>query len=361
MKTRFYNLNRKRLIGAFAGVFIIEVLFLTWIERVRLTEGAHDLVGVSYALHAMLATMAAAMVIYFLVHRPAKMKPWLARLPVAGVFLTLILSATIGLFDQVTDGYVTLFTVHLLAFGLLLYVRPPWGVLIYGLPTVVYLSGVLAFQTEMALERTQLIQGIVVFIGVLYASHTFYVSKREEVHRMRVLTKQNKLLDQLAAHDALTTLPNRRYFERQVIHEAAINRRYGHTATLLLVDIDDFKIINDTEGHDAGDKVLQTLATMFRDHVRESDTVSRWGGDEFMFLLSHTEPAGAKILAERLCRLVAQTPIAIHTKTVHVTLSIGIATLDSDKARFMESYKRADEALYLAKKQGKNRIAIAPE
>lgn len=361
MRSRFFERNRTRLIGAFAGVLVIETLFLVWIERVRLVESTHDLVGVSYALHALLAFHAAAMVIFFVVYHPEKIKPWLARIPAAGVGLTLMVSATIALFDQVTSGYVTLFPVHLLAFGLLLYVRPPWGLLIFGAPTALYATGVAMFQADNEMLQTQLLHGFVVLAGVLYASHVFYSSKRNDIHRMRMLIKQNKQLDRLAAHDALTKLPNRRYFERQVVHEAAINRRYGHTATLLLIDIDDFKPINDTDGHDAGDKILQDLARIFRQHVRESDTVCRWGGDEFMFLLSHTDITGAKILADRLRNLVETTPFHVHQKTVRLTLSIGIATLKSDKTRFAESYKLADIALYQAKEKGKNNVVIASE
>ncbi|MFW6319635.1 MAG: GGDEF domain-containing protein, partial [Bacillota bacterium] len=298
--------NYYRLSALLVGVIAIELFFLLYVERVRLVNNTHDLVLVSYILHSMLAVFALLILLVMILYKSkANIEhPVIRRVPMLATFIVLILSSVIAVFDQVTTGHITLFSIHLLSFGLLIYIKPFKGIYIYGIPFGIFLIGVLLFQQDSSLELTHLINGTIIYVGVIFASTTFYQNNIKEHDFKQALVDKNAELKILSTIDPLTKLANRRLFERQVTYEASINRRYNHQASLLLIDIDHFKAINDTHGHDAGDFILKELATMLKSSVRESDTVARFGGEEFMLLLSHTDIEGATILAKRINRLI---------------------------------------------------------
>lgn len=353
--------NIKRLRYILVGIFLIEVLFLLSVERIRLMNSAHDLVWVSYTLHLILAVFTMVLFTLLFVYRfqAIESSPLIQRLSGFTVFIILTLTGVISLFDQLTVGHITLFTVHLLAFGLLIYIKPYYNILVYTLPFILFLIGVLVFQSSESVRLTHLINGGIVYIGVLFTSTVFYHNYLKELTLKVALTEKNNQLEFLATIDPLTELPNRRFFERQVLYEASINRRYKHEASILIIDIDHFKKINDTHGHDAGDFILKELAIIFKSHVRESDTVCRWGGEEFMFLLSHTTLDGALVLAKRLNKIAKETSFIYHEIPIKLTISIGLTTLDhSSQDGFTTSYMRADKALYEAKEKGRDLVII---
>jgi two-component system cell cycle response regulator len=162
---------------------------------------------------------------------------------------------------------------------------------------------------------------------------------------------------EMAITDALTGLYNRRYMESHVgaLVEQAATR--GKPLTVLVLDIDYFKAINDTHGHDAGDDVLREFALRVRKSIRGIDLACRYGGEEFVVVMPETDMAVATVVAERLRRRIASDPFPIQegARKVEVTISIGIAALGRcDTAASM--IKRADQALYRAKRDGRNRV-----
>lgn len=165
---------------------------------------------------------------------------------------------------------------------------------------------------------------------------------------------------QYATLDALTNLNNRRQFETRLSQEIAIAKRQNNPLCAMMVDIDFFKGVNDTHGHAAGDEVLRTVAGIIKEHLRESDIPSRYGGEEFAVLLPFTKLDEAKIVGERLRKAVEVASIPINqdnenAKNINVTISMGLAEFD-----FAESgealFERADQALYDAKKNGRNQV-----
>jgi two-component system, cell cycle response regulator len=162
---------------------------------------------------------------------------------------------------------------------------------------------------------------------------------------------------ELAITDALTGLYNRRYMETHVgsLVDQAVSR--GKPLTVLVLDIDYFKSINDSHGHDAGDDVLREFAIRIRKSIRGIDLACRYGGEEFVVVMPETDLAVATMVAERLRRRIAAEPFAIQqgARSVEVTISIGIAALGpQDNAASV--LKRADQALYRAKRDGRNRV-----
>lgn len=163
-------------------------------------------------------------------------------------------------------------------------------------------------------------------------------------------------LELLATTDSLTELSNRRAFLDRLHEEQRLSKRLGHTSSLLMIDFDHFKQINDEHGHHAGDQVLQHFSRLARSCLRETDSIGRLGGEEFAILLPGTDLEGATQLAERLRLLIEQTPTESDTGTIPMTLSIGVTLLNTNDADSSVLLRRADAALYQAKSNGRNRI-----
>lgn len=171
------------------------------------------------------------------------------------------------------------------------------------------------------------------------------------------LTDKLQELERLSFLDNLTQLANRRFVEMELDGRIAEKNRYGVSFGLVFMDIDHFKRVNDTHGHDVGDRVLKTVARTFVNTARPSDLMGRWGGEEFIGILGRVDDDGLRAAAERIRSLIEKSPIRENDLTLAVTVSIG-ATL----ARSVDSpgsiVKRADELLYQSKSNGRNRCTI---
>jgi diguanylate cyclase (GGDEF)-like protein len=186
------------------------------------------------------------------------------------------------------------------------------------------LAGVFANQVAIALENTRLF---------------------EEVQR-------------LAITDPLTGLYNRRHFYSLTMHEFLRYKRYGTPFSILMMDADHFKSVNDTFGHLSGDKVLQTLADLFRENMRNVDILCRFGGEEFIATLPETKAQEANRLAERLRDQIQKTIISTDTGEVTITVSIGLAEFGYGCETLDRLLDCVDKALYTAKLEGRNRVSV---
>ncbi|MDP1759851.1 MAG: sensor domain-containing diguanylate cyclase, partial [Thermodesulfovibrionales bacterium] len=168
-------------------------------------------------------------------------------------------------------------------------------------------------------------------------------------------------IEKLATTDGLTGLFNHRVFQEKLSEELKKLSRYSEPSSLLLADIDFFKKINDTYGHPAGDLVLKEVSKIIREAIRDIDIPARYGGEEFAAILPRTDSKGAMNIAERLRRAVMSASFSSDTSSLKVTLSIGIATTPSDAKTKEELIEKADEALYFAKHNGRNRSVLWSE
>ena len=162
----------------------------------------------------------------------------------------------------------------------------------------------------------------------------------------------------LATTDPLTRVQNVRSFHDILEHEFKSAIRYGDPLSLLMLDVDHFKIINDTHGHPCGDYVLKELAVIFKQSVRESDVVARTGGEEFSVVLPHAGPDQAKLFAERIRKHVRERQFIVYGENIHATISIGRASYPAD-AEIIEPEMLAyfaDQALLTAKETGRDRV-----
>jgi diguanylate cyclase (GGDEF)-like protein len=176
----------------------------------------------------------------------------------------------------------------------------------------------------------------------------------------REIEAKNRLLERLALTDALTGLPNRRAVETWARRELEVTVRHGFSFWAVMADLDNFKSVNDTFGHNAGDTVLKKFAEILKDSTRSADICGRLGGEEFVILLTHTNEQGARVAIERVREKIETQRFRFGTESRVVTASFGIAghtKLHSQNFRWLLA--QADTALYSAKRLGRNRIELA--
>jgi diguanylate cyclase (GGDEF)-like protein len=175
-------------------------------------------------------------------------------------------------------------------------------------------------------------------------------------------TQLNKALQELALSnriDGLTQAFNRKHWEECLAKEFSRARRYQHDLALIMLDLDHFKLLNDTFGHQGGDMVLIETAKAVDKLLRMGDLFGRYGGEEFAVILPNTSLEGAEEVAERIRQSIAKNTIYYQERRVSVTASIGVAVIDSQNARYEDLISSADSALYEAKAAGRNRVCLA--
>ncbi len=174
------------------------------------------------------------------------------------------------------------------------------------------------------------------------------------------LREVNQRLSELSMTDPLTSLYNRRYLMERFHEEVERAKRYKYPLACIMLDIDDFKRINDTYGHLQGDQILQQIATIMKNSNRVVDIIARYGGEEFLLILPQTDLGGAVVVGERINKLVADTRFIRNEPDQVITLSLGASAYSSDDEGNKEDLlKMADDALLEAKRQGKNRLVSA--
>jgi two-component system cell cycle response regulator len=160
-----------------------------------------------------------------------------------------------------------------------------------------------------------------------------------------------------ATLDPLTRIFNRKHFNQEIESEYSRARRYGRPLSMLMMDLDHFKKVNDTYGHPAGDYVLKQTANLVKDSLRAQDIFARFGGEEFALLLPETTNDNAFALGEKIRGRIQQAPYEYNAKKIPVTLSIGVATLKTNHANWEDLVGEADRNLYSAKNAGRNRVS----
>lgn len=204
------------------------------------------------------------------------------------------------------------------------------------------------FRTATLGEKALIGFSALVLLGVVLS-----LSKLQHSQNTQVETLQS-----LASTDALTRLVNRRQFNHRIQAEVARAKRHHSPLSLALFDIDNFKHLNDFYGHPVGDRILKELGGLIANNVRESDIAARYGGEEFALVLPETAEKEASELLERLRQLIAETVFCLPDTPITFTVSIGVAELPSRQkhANALQLIEKADQALYQAKAQGKNKV-----
>lgn len=193
------------------------------------------------------------------------------------------------------------------------------------------------------------------FLAVTMMAQVYEYSRHYSYEQLAALSRR---MYEDARTDPLTGLTNRRAMEEILELENFRALRSQRPFSIVLADLDRFKLINDTYGHEAGDEVLRETARRLQKHLRHQDMVARWGGEEFLILLPETDAVAAQIVAEKLRRAIAEKPAEVGANVLPLTMSLGVDTVHFSQPQ-EDFLRRADQNLYRAKREGRNRVVAS--
>ncbi|HQE65924.1 MAG TPA: GGDEF domain-containing protein [Bacillota bacterium] len=306
------------------------------------------------------------MIVFFLTtHRlKNRIEPNTTMFVLQYIVVVVIMASGIAIvtFDQLVTTNITPFLLICIINGVIFIIRPLASFIIYATSYVTYYYLIALTITDQQVLLSNRVNGITAIgIGFLLSFILWHYNYTNIIQKRRIEIQQ-KQLEKMAYYDPLTDLPNRRLLEKLIKREFSSMKRYGHETVIIILDIDDFKKINDTYGHPVGDNILMQLADLLKSNVRESDTVSRFGGEEFIILMPRTSLEEGYVFAERLRKLIMEKRFTIGTVTLGITSSFGVSSMRDISPQALEDcYFLADKALYLAKQSGKNRVKKASE
>lgn len=226
------------------------------------------------------------------------------------------------------------------------------------------LAGVLYLENNLATgvftsNHLEILEIIAAQVAISIENTRLYENLEQKVkERTRELEEAYEKIKVLANTDPLTQLSNRRDMLEKIGYERKRMERNKTASAVLLCDIDDFKSVNDTYGHDCGDYVLKTVAGILRSTVRKQDLVARWGGEEFLLLLPDTDLKGGQIIAEKIRKAVNKKAYAFNNYKFSLSLTFGVSSFNDPHEEIDKYLKQADDALYKGKETGKNRVIL---
>jgi diguanylate cyclase (GGDEF)-like protein len=360
------NLFRLRMLwpvaAGFNGLFLIGFLW-------RLLDDSLPQAVAEWNLRLIWAhafIVSAALAMGWLVHRAgqtrhARVARWLATANAALIMADgLILVAV----DQPITPNITAYLIACLVAGGAVYLRPRVAGAVYALSYLAFFKVMGWTQVHPELVLSNRLNGFAACVlGCLCSCFmwrqfcTITLQQRQLEKANTELSQKQRDLERLTRQDGLTGLFNRNTFVELSRSELKRAQRQGSATTILLLDLDHFKRVNDTWGHPAGDAVLRHVATLASTTVRSTDLVGRLGGEEFIVLLPNTSAEAGRKLAEKLRYRLESTPVPWEAGSIAVTASFGLAnTTVEEKRDFDTLYTEADKALYLAKQRGRNRV-----
>jgi len=360
------NLQRLRwLTPLVALVNAVHVLVL----GVQLLMGQHEGLALSWRTGLLLAHLGmgltmvgCAVAVAHLRHvGPSRGRSWL---PIGTAAAGMLFAIVIVTFDQWVTPNVTPFLISCLLIGVVFYIRPLPSALLYLFASAGYFYGLSLTQNNSEQLFSNRLNGITAgFLGwaltiVMWRTFTTITRQQRELAEVNATLQDRQTeLEHLTSRDGLTGLFNRYTFVQLTEQELARARRQGGATTLLLLDLDHFKRVNDTYGHPAGDAVLRHVAALLADTVRSTDLVGRLGGEEFIVLLPGTSGDAARFLAEKLRYRIAANPAVWQDLMIQTNVSIGLSSTTAEHPCGFESlYSDADTALYKAKERGRNQV-----
>lgn len=279
----------------------------------------------------------------------------------------LLLGVAAATIDQLTMPSISGLLVISTGVAVVVLIRPRWALVYFVLEYLLFYFSASWTQHDetvlLSLRVNSLAACAISFLVTIsiWRNQTATIRQRWLIGRQSVeLEEKNRLLEALATRDPLTNLLNRAKFHELATLEASRLSRNGRSACLLLIDLDNYKQINDTYGHPDGDQVLREVAASISSLIRVTDVAARFGGDEFAVLLPDTTLVGGAAVAEKLRRVIEEHRVEVPVGRVSITASVGVSALVADSSpTFDTSYRAADAALYRAKAGGRNRVEVA--
>ncbi|MHB9797296.1 GGDEF domain-containing protein [Pseudomonas sp. MT3] len=363
------NLRRLYFAAAFAVAFDLIHILVFWLNLQGSTPEYDDWRLDIITIHATVAVLFSGLgLLAWLASRSQHTTPlWFMNLLsiLASAILLGFGIAITGADQQVTSS-ITPFLMASVGAALIILTRPRHAITLYILALGAFEVTMTLTQATPELRLSNQMGGLTICgIGlilslILWHGHVRNLRQREFLRQQRLeLEEKNRQLEYLAGHDPLTGLFNRRQFDQLVGMELSRVSRQPAPVSLLMVDLDHFKFINDRYGHPLGDEVIRHAASLLRNYTRTGDSVARLGGEEFLLLLPDAGHAQAHSIAEKIRKLLEETPLPMKDGLLYLTASFGIATLEAGIPSTYELlYAAADKALYRAKASGRNRVEV---
>jgi len=357
------NIHRMYIETLIAIPVHITIILIIWISPISESASKWRMgIMIIHGIQSIIMVIF-AMVVSHLRKNPINTRMYL--LQYAFILSILIVGIALTAVDQYVTTNITPFLLVCTITGTFLLMRPLVSILVNITAFILYAYTIGLIQIEPSIILTNRINGIAaVSIGfcislLLWNTNLTTIKQRKEIeNQQRKLEEHNQVLKQLAYLDALTGLYSRRQWIELVNNEIELIHRYGHESSLIMMDVDYFKKINDDYGHPAGDKVLKVIADIFINQLRTVDKAARWGGEEFIIFLPQTSLSNAIIAAEKLRYTIENTTISVDNHQMHITASFGVAQLSNEDDSFKKNYTKVDQALYQAKHNGKNCVEV---
>ena len=316
---------------------------------------------IAHSILLILMALLGGSAFYFRNHQTNQM---MKVIQYTAMIVTLLAGAAITCIDQLVTNSISPFIIVCSITGAIYLIRPVYAALISVLNFLIFYYALSLTQFDPGLLLSNRVNGLfAIGVGfclsyILWRTNIVNLQQKHFIARQqKELEEKNKQLEQLAFFDPLSGVFNRRYFERQLRQEIARMNRYGNQSCVAILDVDDFKMINDQYGHPAGDYLLQRTADIISDQIRESDVLARWGGDEFILLLPDTSLDAGKVVAEKVRNNIEANHFVFDNHEIHTTVSFGVTLIPAYLDNSFElSYINADKALYYAKQSGKNKV-----
>ena len=360
------NLRRVRLlcpvIAALNGLNVVMLL----LQSLRTTLGDtvaqwnSALLLTHLGSAALMLVFAAAAKALRHAHRSLRARLLILMVVASGLMVSILVVSI----DQLLTPNITLFLVASVLSSLVVYLRPMTSAGLYAAAMLAFLFTIGWEPSDPAQLALNQITGFAVCVlgwGLALAhwrKFTVIRLQQEQLDKLQVeLQQKQKELERLTRHDGLTGLYNRNTFVELTRRELQRAQRQGSSTSIMLLDLDHFKRVNDTWGHPAGDAVLRHVASLVNGAIRSTDLAGRLGGEEFIILLPGTSGEAARKIAEKIRLRLEVTPARWDTLNIAVTASIGLSNTSALENRDFDSlYNEADKALYLAKNRGRNRV-----
>lgn len=262
--------------------------------------------------------------------------------------------ALINGLDQMNSGDTTLFVFFILVIALFVLLKPKHMLFVSGFSYIAFLIGQIIFQSDQSILFSNIVNGTLAVIVAFFMSYFSYHNFIEYILITIKLEETTKKLEILSVTDQLTKIYNRRKFDENIEIEIARSKRTNIPFSLLMLDIDHFKQINDTYGHQVGDEILIGIANYISQQIRMEDTFARYGGEEFVVILTGTTVEKALEKAEFICNNIRKEAFC---KDICITMSIGVTSfIETDTHDVI--VHRSDVALYEAKETGRNKVVV---
>ncbi len=264
-----------------------------------------------------------------------------------------------GLDQQTINSSITIYVTFVLITSVFLIIRPKWSLLIFGLSHIVFIISMIVFQPDNNIVLLNIINGsIIVICAFLISFFTFSAFFDQQINKY-LLEEANNKLESLSNTDYLTKIYNRRFGIKRLEEAFSLSKRSKIPFGILIIDLDDFKKVNDLYGHLVGDDTLVKFVELIENNIRTEDVFVRYGGEEFLLILPNSDTNAVRITGEKLRNKIKEHGFKIHGHEFNISISLGGISFPEYKCEaLLDLIEKADKNLYVSKNSGKDKVTI---